>query len=115
MSVYTKEAMDELRAARRNNSNVSQRGFARNIFMLTDLNRSGRDFLAPVNTETHNLFRRLGHPSEVAIQHLIRGIDRQFRNEVMSIAPVGASRSPRNRKSGNRSRKTVGRGRRVNA
>ena len=114
MSVYTKEAMDALREARRNNPNVSQRGLARNIFMLTDLNRRYISSFNPVISSTNDLSQLLGHPSEVALQHLIRGIDRQARNEVSvaaAAARVTANRRPRNRKP--RNVKTVGRGRRI--
>ncbi len=40
---YTKEAMNTLTEARRNNSNVSQRRFARNIYALVQPGWEGRN------------------------------------------------------------------------
>jgi len=98
MSRYSQYALNQLAVARQNNPNVSQRRLARNIFMLNDLDSQYGNASAVQSTVT--LFRTLGNPSEIALQHLIRRIDRNVK--------VAASN---NRPS--RSRKTVGHGRRI--
>lgn len=110
---HSQEALNSLRAVRTANPNVSQRRLARNIYANVRPDLATHPDAARSNDSMADLDEELGYPSEVALQHLIRRIDRQAR--ITSINPMGASRSPRNRTSPNRNRKTVSRSRRTRA
>lgn len=113
---YTVKAMDALRAARNDNQSVSQRRFARNVFNLVRPGYAGSNIsYGQADGNTPTLSSQLGYPSEIAVQHLVRGIDRKVRADAEAAAAVTNS-ATLNRKTTrvSRARKTVGTGTRIN-
>ena len=105
MSRYTQTALDNLAKARKNNPNVSQRRLAHNIFMLHSLDLPVGEWDSNIDQVALDLFRALREPTEIALQHLIRRIDRNALVAADNARTV-ANRTPRNRR-------TVGSGRRI--
>jgi len=72
---YSQDVLNRLEKVRRANPNISQRRLARNIRTQTRFDRTDSKMFPPTTVAGRTLLNKLGYPTEVAIQHLVRQID----------------------------------------